>query len=48
MLRPLPLVDGDRIVRMDAMVEGNREGIDAADLPTLRSSLQSMTQLAAY
>ena len=48
MIRALPLGEGDRIVRVDAVIEGRRQGIDAADLAGLRASLSTLRELSGY
>ena len=44
MVRPLPLSDGDRIVRLTRLEDGRRRPVDAADLATLRASLRTVTR----
>lgn len=48
MIRPLPLGDGDRIVRVDGTLNGRLQPIDAADVPTLRASLTTLHQVGGY
>ncbi len=48
MIRPLPLSEGERIVRIDAVVDGRRRAIDAADVGALRTSLRTVRELGAY
>ena len=38
MIRPLPLDDGDRIVRLTRMEEGRRRPVDVVDVAALRAS----------
>lgn len=48
MIRALPLSGGERIVRLDAHVQGRQQTVDAADMRALQSSLHTVQQLAAY
>lgn len=48
MIRPLPLGEGDRIVRVDQMVDGRRRAVDAADVDALRGSLGAVRELGGY
>jgi len=48
MIRPLPLAEGERIVRVDAVVEGRRQAIDAIDVAQLRGSLATIHELGGY
>ena len=48
MIRPLPLSDGDRIVRLTWLEDGRRVRVDAADLAALRASLHTVRELGAY
>jgi predicted permease len=48
MIRPLPLSDGDRIVRLTRLEDGRRRPVDAADLATLRASLRTVRELGGY
>ena len=48
MIRALPLGEGDRIVRVDAVIDGRRQGIDAADITALRASLSTLRELSGY
>ncbi|MEW5915111.1 MAG: ABC transporter permease [Gemmatimonadota bacterium] len=48
MIRALPLGEGDRIVRIDALVNGRRQPIDAADVPALRASLTTLHDVGGY
>ena len=41
MIRPLPLSEGDRIVRLFRLEDGRRRPVDAADVAALRASLRS-------
>ncbi len=48
MIRAIPLGEGDRIVRVDAVIDGRRQGIDAADITALRASLSTLSELSGY
>jgi predicted permease len=48
MIRALPLRDGDRIVRVDQVVEGRRTSVDAADVADLRAGLRSLREVGGY
>lgn len=48
MIRPLPLSEGERIVRVDQLVDGRLQGVDAADVATLRASLGAVRELGGY
>jgi predicted permease len=47
MIRPLPLAEGDRIVRLMTIEEGRRRQIDEADLAELRA-MRTLRDMAAY
>lgn len=48
MLRPLPLGEGDRIVRVDPLRDGRRSVLDAADIAPLRAGLTTIREAAAF
>lgn len=48
MIRALPLSDGDRIVRVDQLVEGRRTSVDAADVTELRAGLRLIREVGGY
>lgn len=48
MVRPLPLDEGARIVRLSAVADGRHVPIDHADVPELRSSLRAVRQLGGW
>jgi predicted permease len=49
MLKPLPLEDGDKIVRLEITTAAGSSGlIDAADFAAIRSGITSLTDLGAY
>ncbi len=48
MIRPLPLSEGERIVRIDPVVNGRIRPTDAADVGALRTSLSMVRELGAY
>jgi predicted permease len=48
MIRPLPLGEGERIVRIDAVVEGRRQPVDAVDVLGLRASVSTIRELGGY
>lgn len=48
MIRPLPLSEGERIVRLDPVVEGRHPPVDAVDVPALRASLHTVRELAGF
>ena len=48
MIRPLPLGEGERIVRLTRMEEGRRGPVDAADLTALRTSMTTVQGLGGY
>jgi predicted permease len=48
MIRPLPLSDGDRIVRLTRLEDGRRRPVEAVDVATLRTSLRTVRELGAF
>lgn len=48
MFRPLPLSEGERIVRVTRLENGRRRAVDAADVATLRASLRTVRDLGGY
>ena len=48
MIRPLPLGDGDRIVRLMRLEDGRRTQVDLADVGPLQASMRSVRHLGAY
>jgi predicted permease len=48
MLRPLPVPDGARIVRVNQVQGRSTGGIDVADLAELRPALTALTEVGAY
>ena len=48
MLRPLPLSEGERVVRIDPQVDGRQQAIDAVDVGVLRASLRTIRETGAY
>lgn len=48
MIRALPLSEGDRIVRVDQVVDGRRGGVDAADVAGLRDGLRTIRDLGGF
>jgi len=48
MVRPLPLGEGERIVRIDPVVGGRRSIADAVDVLPLRTALTSIRELGGY
>lgn len=48
MIRPLPLSEGDRIVRLSRLQDGRRRAVDAADVAPLRASLRTVRDLGGY
>jgi predicted permease len=48
MIRPLPLGDGDRIVRVMQLEDGRYRQIDLVDVAPLQSSMRSVRHLGAY
>src|SRR5690349_19589485 len=48
MVRPIPLADGDRIVRLTVQEDGRRRPMAAADLVALRDGLRTVQQMGAY
>ena len=48
MIRPLPLGEGDRIVRLSRLEDGRRRPVDAADVAALRASLRTVRDLGGY
>src|SRR5688500_7115307 len=49
MMRPLPLSEGDRIVRLTRMQDGTRRTqVDAVDVRMLRESMRTVHELGAY
>ena len=48
MIRPLPLGEGERIVRVDQLLDGRRRPIDAADVEGLRTALRTVREVGGY
>ena len=48
MIRPLPLDEGERIVRLTAVSEGRRGPVDVVDLPALQASMRTVRHLGGY
>lgn len=48
MIRPIPLPEGDRIVRLIRVGDGRRAGVDEVDLAALRASMRTVEHLAGY
>ena len=48
MIRPIPLGDGDRIVRLMQLEDGRRRQIDLVDVAPLEASMRSVRHLGAY
>ena len=48
MIRPLPLSDGDRIVRLTRLEDGRGRPVDPADVAILRTSLRTVRELGGY
>ena len=48
MIRPLPLSDGDRIVRLSGLEDGRNRPVDVADVAALRASLRTLRELGGY
>jgi predicted permease len=48
MLRPIPVAGGDRIVRVSATAGPSTVGLDAADLPHMRESMTTLTDVGAF
>ena len=48
MLRPLPLSEGERIVRIEPAVAGRRQSVDVVDLPALRGSPRALREVGGY
>jgi predicted permease len=48
MIRPLPLSDGDRIVRLSRLEDGRYRPVDVADVAALRASLRTVRDLGGY
>jgi len=48
MIRPLPLGDGDRIVRLMQLEDGRYRQIDLVDVAPLQSSMRGVRHLGAY
>ncbi len=48
MIRALPLDEGERIVRIDPMMHGRMEAVDAVDVPALKASLSGIRELGGY
>jgi predicted permease len=48
MIRPLPLSEGDRIVRLSRLEDGHYRPVDAADVAALRASLRTVRDLGGY
>lgn len=49
MLKPLPVPEGERVVRLMATIDGmGMASIDAADLATLRPAITTLSEVGAY
>ena len=48
MIRPLPLNEGDRIVRLTRLEDGRGRPVDAVDVAALRASLRMVRELGGY
>lgn len=48
MIRPLPLGEGDRIVRLTRIEDGRRKPTDVMDLATIRTSMHTVRDLGSY
>ncbi|MEO6446389.1 MAG: ABC transporter permease, partial [Gemmatimonadaceae bacterium] len=48
MMRPLPLGEGARVVRIDQVIEGRRGEVDAADVAGLRASSRTLRDVGGY
>ena len=48
MIRPLPLSEGDRIVRLTRMENGKRRPVDIVDVAQLRSSMRTVREVGGY
>lgn len=48
MIRPLPLGEGGRIVRIDQRTQGRRGPIDAVDVDPLRKALRTVREVGGY
>jgi hypothetical protein len=48
MIRPLPLSDGEQIVRLTRTVDGRRRPVDAVDLAELRTSMRTVREIGGY
>jgi predicted permease len=48
MIRPLPLSEGDRIVRLTRMEDGRRRPLDVVDVTKLRASMHAIRELGGY
>lgn len=48
MIRPLPLDEGERIVRITPVQQGRRGPVDVADLEALRTSVTAVRHLGGY
>ncbi len=48
MVRPLPVEDGEAIVRIQFRTEGGTRGVDAVDLVPLRAQLGAVAELGAF
>lgn len=48
MLRPLPVAEGDRVVRVLAVTDGATGDVDAADLARIRSAITTLTTVGAF
>jgi predicted permease len=48
MVRPLPLPEGDRIVRLSPTTDGRSTSMDLADVARLREGMQTVVDMGAY
>jgi predicted permease len=48
MVRPLPLSEGERVVRVDPVVAGRRQTIDVVDLAAVRPALRTLREVGGY
>ena len=48
MIRPLPLGEGERIVRIDPIIQGRRNAVDAVDVGALRAASSTIGEVGGY
>jgi predicted permease len=48
MLKPLPVIDGDRIVSVQRVIETNTSGLDAVDAAAMRPAIRTLSEVGVF